>query len=67
MPAIQFFLNIYKFFSFKVGSLCACHIDSYWYRGQIVTFNDQKYNVRLIDFGDLYELSEDDVTLLKPE
>ena len=47
MVYIAFFI-----YSLEVGSLCACYIDEYWYRGKIISLNNKNYNVRLIDYGD---------------
>jgi hypothetical protein len=53
--------------SLKIGDYCACLIDNDWLRGQLIGIDGQKYIVRLIDFGDTYELAHDEVNLLKPE
>jgi hypothetical protein len=52
---------------FQTGDLCAFQIDSYWYRGKIISRDVTHYVVRAVDFGDIYKISIKDAVTLKEE
>jgi hypothetical protein len=48
--------------------MCACRLeDAFWYRCEIISKLNKKYFVRLIDFGDIREISPVDMKVLHKE
>lgn len=56
-------------YTFEINDLCAAYYDSFWYRGQVIRIKPEKrtYHIKIIDFGDIQELSFENVKILNSE